>query len=93
MSPEKKSVIFSKNIGNIGNIIRLFLPTTPTKECSMSQTLLEMAKDLVMAQIEAHQLSPEEMHQALQHTHTSLLALKAQEGANGRVAVVTPETT
>ena len=38
----------------------------------MSQTLLAMAKDLVMAQIEAHRLSPEEMHQALQHTHTSL---------------------
>src|SRR2546427_1774813 len=58
----------------------------------MSQTLLEMAKDLVLAQIEAHRLSPEDMHQALQHTHTSLVALKAQEGANGRVAVVTPAT-
>ncbi len=43
----------------------------------MSQTLLAMAKDLVLAQIEAHRLSPEEMHQVLQHTHTSLLALKA----------------
>jgi len=28
----------------------------------MFQTLLEMAKDLVLAQIEAHKLSPEEMH-------------------------------
>jgi len=37
------------------------LHTASTKECSMSQTLLEMAKDLVMAQIEAHRLSPEEM--------------------------------
>jgi predicted transcriptional regulator len=58
----------------------------------MPQTLLEMAKDLVLAQIEAHKLSPEEMHQALQHTHTSLLALKAQEDAHGSVAIATPET-
>ena len=58
----------------------------------MSQTLLEMAKDLVMAQIEAHRLSPEEMHQALQQTYASLQALQAQEDANGSVAVVTPET-
>ncbi len=58
----------------------------------MSQTLLEMAKDLVLAQIEAHRLSPEEMHQALQQTYSSLLALKAQEDANGSVVVATPET-
>jgi predicted transcriptional regulator len=57
----------------------------------MSQTLLAMAKDLVMAQVEAHRLSPEDMHQALQQTYASLQALKAQEEANGRVAVVTPE--
>src|SRR3989442_6504257 len=58
----------------------------------MSQTLLEMAKDLVMAQIEAHRLSPEDMHQALQHTYASLQALQAQEDTNGSVAVVTPAT-
>ena len=58
----------------------------------MPQTLLEMAKDLVMAQIAAHRLSPEDMHQALQQTYASLQALKAQEDANGSVAVVTPET-
>jgi predicted transcriptional regulator len=57
----------------------------------MSQTLLEMAKDLVMAQIAAHRLSPEEMHQALQQTYASLKALQSQEDANGSVAVVTPE--
>jgi predicted transcriptional regulator len=56
----------------------------------MSQTLLEMAKDLVMAQIEAHRLSPEEMHTALQQIYSSLQALKAQEDANGSV-VVAPE--
>ena len=58
----------------------------------MSQTLLEMAKDLMMAQIEAHRLSPDEMHTALQHTYASLQTLKAQEDANGSVVVATPET-
>jgi predicted transcriptional regulator len=58
----------------------------------MSQTLLEMAKDLVMAQIAVHRLSPEDMHQALQHTYASLQALKAQEDVNGSIAVVTPAT-
>jgi len=37
----------------------------------MSQTLLEMAKDLVMAQIAAHRLSPDEMHTVLQQTYVS----------------------
>jgi predicted transcriptional regulator len=55
----------------------------------MPQTLLEMAKDLVMAQIEAHKLSPEDMHQALQQTYTSLQALKRQEDAHGSVTVAT----
>jgi predicted transcriptional regulator len=54
--------------------------------------LAQMAKDLVMAQIAAHRLSPEEMHLALQQTYASLQALKAQEDANGSVAVVAPAT-
>ena len=58
----------------------------------MSQSLLEMTKDLVLAQIEAHRLSPDEMHTALEQTYTSLLALQAQEDSNGIVAVETPET-
>ena len=58
----------------------------------MSQTLLEMAKDLVMAQIEAHRLSPDEMHTALQQTYASLRALKTQEDAHGSIAVGTPKT-
>ena len=48
----------------------------------MSQTLLAMAKDLVMAQIAAHKLAPEDMHQALQQTYASLRALQAQEDAH-----------
>jgi len=59
----------------------------------MPQTPLEMAKDLVLAQIQAHKLLPDDMHTVLQQTHSSLLALKAQEGSNGGiVAVATPET-
>ena len=56
----------------------------------MSQTLLEMAKDLVLAQIQAHRLSPEDMHAALQDTYSSLPALQAQEASNGSGAVETP---
>jgi len=58
----------------------------------MSQTLLAMAKDLVLAQIEAQRLSPEAMHQALQQTYASLKALQAQEDSHRSVAVATPET-
>jgi predicted transcriptional regulator len=57
----------------------------------MPQSILEMAKDLVMAQIAARQLSPDEMHQALQHTYASLKALQAQEDTNGGIAIATPE--
>src|SRR5215510_3027106 len=67
-------------------------PSTSTKEYSMSQTLLAMTKDLVLAQIQAKTLPPEDMHQALQQTYASLQALKAQEDANGSVAVATRET-
>src|SRR6266853_4392766 len=59
----------------------------------MSQTLLEMAKDLVLAQIQVHRLAPEDMHAALQDTYSSLLALHAQEASNGSGAVETPETS
>ena len=57
----------------------------------MSQTLLGMAKDLVMAQIAAHRLSPDDMHTALQQTYASLKALKMQEESQSSVAVRTPE--
>src|SRR6266478_3481328 len=57
----------------------------------MSQTLLEMAKDLVLAQIHTHKLSPDEMSTALQHIYSSLQALQAQEDANGSVAVAPSE--
>ena len=58
----------------------------------MSQTLLEMAKDLVLAQIAAHRLAPDDMHAVLQQTYASLQALKAQEDTHGSVAFATPKT-
>ena len=50
-----------------------------------------MAKDLVLAQIQAETLPPDEMHSALQQTYTTLMTLKAQEGSDGSVPVATPE--
>ena len=45
----------------------------------MAQSILEMAKDLVMAQIQAGTLPPEEMQRALQRTYAGLAELKAGE--------------
>jgi hypothetical protein len=72
--------IMNKNCDSKKQLVFL---STHTKEWSMSQTLLEMTKDLVMAQIQAKTLPPEDMHQALQQTYASLQALKAQEDAYG----------
>ena len=51
----------------------------------MYQTLLEMAKDLVMAQIQARTLPPYEMHIAPQQTYTTLMTLKAQPFQHGHL--------
>jgi predicted transcriptional regulator len=76
---------------NCESIKRFFFPTIHTKERPMSQTLLAMAKDLVMAQIEAQKLPPDEMHAALQQTYATLMTLKAQEDSDGIVPVATPK--
>lgn len=47
----------------------------------MAQSVLEMAKDLVMAQIQVGALPREEMHKELQKTYTSLIELKNMEDA------------
>ena len=57
----------------------------------MPQSILEMAKDLVMTQITAGQLPPEAMQQALQQTYASLMALKAQEETGIVSPVQVPE--
>lgn len=45
----------------------------------MTQSILEMTKDLVRAQIEQGYISPERLQETLRETHYSLLALKVQE--------------
>ena len=57
----------------------------------MPKSLLEMAKELVQAQVQAGQLSPEAMQDALQSTYTTLLALKTQEETGASTGVI-PET-
>lgn len=59
----------------------------------MPQTILEMAKDLVMAQIQAGALPPDEMHRELQRTYASLLELKIKEdaGENGGALTIRGE--
>jgi predicted transcriptional regulator len=57
----------------------------------MPKSLLEMAKDLVQAQVQAGQLSPEAMQDALQSTYASLVTLKAQEETGASTGVI-PET-
>jgi predicted transcriptional regulator len=54
----------------------------------MPQTILEMAKDLVMAQIQAGALPPDEMHKELQKTYASLADLRIKEelGESGGLA-------
>lgn len=47
----------------------------------MAQSILEMAKDLVMAMIQAGTLSVEDMHKELQKTYAILLELKTKEEA------------
>ena len=47
----------------------------------MAQSVIEMAKDLVMAQIQTGNLPPEDMQIALQRTYTGLAELKGREEA------------
>ena len=47
----------------------------------MAQSILEMAKDLVMALIQSGALSPEDMHKELQKTYAGLDELNVQEDA------------
>jgi predicted transcriptional regulator len=45
----------------------------------MSPSILEMTKDLVLAQIRSGTLLPEDMQEALRRTHQSLMTLKSIE--------------
>ena len=54
----------------------------------MAQSVLEMAKDLVMAQIQVGALPREEMHKELQKTYASLVELKNREDAGEAITGV-----
>ena len=56
----------------------------------MPQSALEMAKDLITAQITAGQMSPDTMQEALQKTYTSLMTLKVQEETGATSPVESP---
>jgi predicted transcriptional regulator len=47
----------------------------------MSQSVLEMTKDLVLAQIQSGMLAPEEMQEALRHIYQQLRMLQSREEA------------
>jgi predicted transcriptional regulator len=55
------------------------------------QSLLEMAKELIQAQIEAGQLSVDDMQGALQSTYQSLMELHANERTGSSTAAI-PQT-
>jgi predicted transcriptional regulator len=56
----------------------------------MSQSVLEMAKDLVHAQIQAGSLSPENLNEVLRSTYESLVALRAAESGDSASAHADP---
>ncbi len=58
----------------------------------MPQSALEMAKELVMAQIQVGQLQAEQVQDALRQTHASLAELKAQEDMGTTTVAPTNET-
>ena len=53
----------------------------------MTQTLLEMAKDLTRSLVETGSLSAENMQDVLQQTHTTLRALRGQEESGAITAL------
>ena len=52
----------------------------------MTQTLLEMVKDLTRSLVESGSLSAENMQDVLQQTHTTLRTLKGQEESGDMTA-------
>jgi len=59
----------------------------------MTQTLLEMAKDLTRSLVETGRLSAENMQDVLQQTHTTLRALRDQEESGAITALPVADTS
>lgn len=58
----------------------------------MSQSLVEMTKDLVLAQIQTGSIFPEDVHGALYRIYQSLLTLKSREESESLVPARVAET-
>ena len=58
----------------------------------MSQSIVELAKDLTLALIHMRTMSPEDMQYTLQETYATLTALKAQDEMRTSTAVPAAET-
>jgi predicted transcriptional regulator len=58
----------------------------------MSPSVLEMAKDLVLAQIQSGTLAPEDMQEALHHIYQELRTLKSREEAKAQVSAAATGT-
>jgi predicted transcriptional regulator len=58
----------------------------------MTETLLEMAKDLTRSLVESGNLPAENLHDVLRQTHTTLRALRDQEEPDVAAAVSVAET-
>jgi predicted transcriptional regulator len=58
----------------------------------MAQSILEMAKDLTMALIQAGHLQAENVRETLAQIHADLMAIQLQEAASPAVPVATPPT-
>lgn len=56
----------------------------------MPQSIVEMTKDLVLAQIQAGTLLPEDMQEALRRTHQRLMTLKSREESGSPAAGTAP---
>ena len=53
----------------------------------MPQSVLEMTKDLVLAEIQSGTLAPEDMQEALRRIHQSMLSLKSREESAAPVSI------
>ena len=52
----------------------------------MSPSILELTKDLVIAQIQTDNMSPEDVHESTRHIFESLLDLKSREETESPLA-------
>ena len=59
----------------------------------MTQTLLEMAKDLTRSLLETGRLSAENVQDILQQTHSTLSVLRGQEESGGVTALPVAEAS